>query len=131
VSLSLPADLEPFLGDDYTLHSPGVYCLTLTPPDDPAAAWDRHFDVRPDWFADAFAPDIATLAYVGATADVLARLEDHRDGEVRRAALLRVCDIDGLHTVWFYDDAEAAFENEFTMAALLRRDRPGWFVRQQ
>lgn len=122
--LELPADLEPHTGINY--HQPGVYALTLKRPEDVADRWDCEFDVRPPWFDDF--RGAARVVYVGATADLLSRLKDHRDGQVRQATILRVCGIDGLHTVWVCDTADAAFAAEYNMMTMLRREHPEWYV---
>lgn len=124
--LNLPADLEPFVDDYDDLHDPGVYALILQRPADPAAAWDRAFDARPPWWDRFVAAE--TVAYVGASGDVLSRLEEHRDGAVRQATLLQVCAIDRLHTVWRCDSQQEAFDREYTVASTLDRERPGWYV---
>jgi predicted GIY-YIG superfamily endonuclease len=126
MSLKLPADVEPFAEDYDQLTNPAVYALILDRPDDLGAQWDRHFDVRPPWF-ETFR-DAETCVYVGAASNVLARLEDHRDGNVRQAALLQVCAIDRLHTVWFFADEDRAFERESGIATMLANERPHWYV---
>lgn len=126
--LKLPATLEPFCDDDHDWHDAAAYALDLQRPADPAAAWDRHFDARPDWFG-AFR-DAARVVYVGSASDVLHRLEDHRDGDVRRATLLRVCQINELRLVWWVDDTEPEVV-EYNLAAALRAEYPGWYVHQR
>jgi len=128
MGLSLPADLEPFADSD-EWHSACVYGLTLTRPEDPEAAWDQEYDVRPDWFEQF--RDSAKVIYVGATADCLGRLEDHRDGEVRQAALLRICEIEHLRSVWLFDDKDRAFQRESGIAMTLANECPGYYVHQR
>lgn len=125
--LELPADLEPF-GDPDEWHKPAVYCLRLTRPDDPAGAWDAEYDARPEWFPRF--RDAAEVWYVGAAADCLARLEDHRDGEVRDTVLTRICDVDSLRNVWWFPTKREAFERESGLAIMLRNHHPEAFVRQ-
>ena len=125
MSLSLPEDLEVFGGPD-RWHSPGCYCLTLDAPDDITTAWETEFDVRPPW-VDQIAITRETW-YVGAASDVLARLEDHRDGEVRKAAILRLCDIDGLRNVWWYPNKDEAFIRESKIAIDLQNAYPDTYV---
>jgi len=126
MTLSLPADLEPFAPDFDAMHQPGVYALDLSRPDDPAAAWDRHYDSRPAWWPPFV--DASQVVYVGASADVLSRLEDHRNGEVRRASLIRVCDVTDVRGVWWYDSAQAAFDREHGIALSIQNAQPTAFV---
>lgn len=123
--LELPSDLATFCDDEHGLRSPGAYALRLSKPDDPAAAWDRRVDVRPPWFEKFLAAD--EVFYVGQSRDLLARLEDHRDGDVRQVSLVAICDVVGLHTVWWADDTEPEAV-EYNLAASLRRERPAAFV---
>lgn len=117
MTLELPADVEPFL-DNYTqIHDPAVYALDLSRPDDVLEAWAEVYDVQPDYMAELIAAESVT--YVGATHDLLGRLEDHRDSEVRQAALLQVCDIEGLRDVHWFQDADRAFEREHGIAMQL------------
>lgn len=132
MTLSLPADVEPHLGTDADLsdfHRPGVYALRLSRPDDVADAWDREFDSRPAWF-DRFA-GASGVVYVGGAADVLARLEDHRDGEVRTTVLTRVCEIESLRNVWWFSDTDEAFTRESKLAIMLQNEYPDLFVHQR
>jgi len=127
MTLSLPQDLGEHIPiEDY--HSPAVYALDLSRPNDLASAWDREFDVRPPFFGEL--RDADGVVYVGATNDALGRLEDHRDGDVRQAALLQVCDIKGLRDVWLFDEVGRAFERESGIAIELANEHPDWFVKQ-
>jgi predicted GIY-YIG superfamily endonuclease len=126
MSLALPADAEPFIEVFDDLHRPAVYCLRLTRPDDLAAAWDAEFDARPPYLHEL--RDAETVLYVGATGDLLGRLEDHRDKEVRVAGLLRVCDIDALDEVWLFDTADEAFEAESRIGMRVAHERPDAYV---
>jgi len=128
MSMSLPADVERFGGPD-RWHSACCYALVLTRPDDLAAAWDREFETRPPWFEEF--RDAASVVYVGATGDCLSRLEDHRDGEVRQAALLRVCDIDSLRNIWWFQDTDRAFERESGIATEMQNQYPDVYVHQR
>lgn len=129
MSLSLPADLEPYTSDHDDLHNPAVYSLRLGKPKNLPEAWDAEYERRPPYFAEL--QDAATVFYVGATGDALSRLEDHRDGEVRTTALTRVCSIEGLHTAWLYEDADEAFLRESQMARWLQESRPDAYVHQR
>lgn len=111
MSIALPEDIEPFLTDDFEqLRGPAVYALGVERPDDVAAEWDRHFDARPEYLDEL--QSAQHVVYVGATNDLLLRLEDHVEGELRQSALLTVCDITGLRNVWWFQDADRAFERE-------------------
>lgn len=127
MTLALPGDVEPHLTDGFDqLHSPAVYALKLYRPPDVGAAWDREFDTRPPWFEEF--RDAGEVFYVGAASDLLHRLEDHRDGEVRTAALLRVCDIAALRNVWWMPSADIAFERESGIALELQHEYPNVYV---
>jgi len=127
MTLSLPADVEVFLTDEYDqLHDPGVYALVLERPDGVAEAWDREFETRPPWF-DEF-QDARAVWYVGATNDCLSRLEDHRDGEVRVGVLQRVCEIESLRNVWWMPSTDKAFERESGIAVELQNHYPEVYV---
>jgi len=127
MGLELPADLEAFADDYDQLTSAAVYALDCEIPD-LSTAWDRHYDVRPEWF-DA-ADEKPNHIYVGAAKNVLQRLEEHRDGEIRKASLPRVADDVSLRNVWWYDDADRAFERESNVAIRLRIHLPETFVHQ-
>lgn len=127
MSLELPADPEVFADDYGQLSGPAVYALDITRPADLGDVWDRHYDNRPEWF-DRFR-DASAAVYVGAAANVLARLEDHRDGEVRKATLPTVAaDVD-LRNVWFFEQRDRAFERESNIAIRLRIHLQDTFVR--
>lgn len=127
MTLSLPADVEPFLTDEWAqLSGPGVYALDLRRPEDPAAAWDQHYDRRPPWWQSFV--DSSHVIYVGASTNVLRRLEEHRDGRVRRASILRVCDVTDVRGVWWMDSAERAFEREHGIAMSIQNAKPESYV---
>jgi len=124
MSLSLPEDAEPFLrsDDDFSqLHAGAAYALTLSKPADLTAEWDRHFDERPDYWDQL--DDAERVVYVGGSKDLLARLEDHRDGEVRQTALTTVCEIGELRNVWWADSGDP-FLVETQLADLLAQELP-------
>jgi hypothetical protein len=126
--LRLPSDLEPWVDDFDEMHDAGAYALVLSRPPDVRDVWDRHFETRPDWFATF--RDAETVAYVGGSSDLLSRLEDHRDGEVRTTVLTEVCEIERLQSVWFAGD-EPFEVTEANLAAALRETRPSWYVHQR
>lgn len=127
--MMLPEAAEPFIpeGKDLSaLHHPGVYALRLDRPEDMASAWDDVFDVRPDYWDDL--NDRDGVVYVGAAEDILYRLEEHVRGHKRRAALLRVCGIDGLRNIWWCDSPSIAFTRESQLATMLQNEYPDLYV---
>lgn len=129
MTLTLPADAEPFVDDISDLRQPAVYALKCIKPDDMAAQWDRQFDHRPDYWNELV--NAQRVAYVGASKDVLARLEDHRDADVRKAALLEVCEPVGVLNIKFFKTAEKAFERESGLALRFAREHPEFYVHQR
>jgi len=128
MTLRLPADIEPHLIDGHEWSDPGVYCLRLNRPDDLAEAWDATFDHRPDYWDDL--QQAQGVVYVGASKNVMGRLEDHRDGDKRLTVLTEVCEIEGLRNVWWMDSVEAAFTQESQIAILMQNQRPELYVHQ-
>jgi hypothetical protein len=122
MTLTLPADLEAFADDYDQLQSAAVYALDLAPPDDVADAWDQRFDDRPDYWDRLV--DAEAWVYVGASGHVLHRLEDHRDGEVRKSILPTLAADQALRNVWFQESAAIAFERESAIAIRLRNNLP-------
>ena len=132
MSLTLPADAEPFIPKGGTLSdlsNEGVYCLLLDRPDDLAAAWDREFDHRPGYWDEL--EQCTQVAYVGGAQDVLSRLEEHRDKNRREAALMAVCEIDSLRNIWWVNADEDVYEQESRLALWLQNSRPSWYVHQR
>lgn len=127
--MDLPSDLSLFADSIAEYHRPGVYCLRLKRPDDLGEQWDRHFDTRPDWFEEFRAAE--RVLYVGGAADVLSRLEDHADGEVRNTVLTTVCSIQDLRNVWWAETVDQAFLDESRIAIELRNQYPECYVHQQ
>lgn len=127
--LSLPADAEVFIpeGKDVShLSTAGVYALTLSKPPDLAAAWDRTFEHRPDYWADLV--DCETCVYVGAAKNVLKRLTQHKQGKIKRANLVRVCNIESLRNIWWVDDPERRFIVESQTALSMQAQYPAYYV---
>lgn len=121
MTLELPQDAEHFIPDGESfdhLHEPGVYALELTKPDDLSSAWDQEFDHRPGYWEEL--TDASKVVYVGEAGDVLRRLEEHRDGEVRVGVLQRVCDIHSLRNIWWMNSKEEAEEQESALAIALQ-----------
>lgn len=130
MSLSLPEDIEQhFTSDhrDYTL--PGVYALRLEKPDELPEVWDREYDKRPEFWDQL--TESSRVIYVGAAKNVLSRLEDHRDGEVRKAALMRVCSIDSLRNVYWFNTPERAFLKESQVAMMMQNELADTYVHQR
>lgn len=128
MSLSLPADAEPFIpaGEPWDhLHEPGVYALTLNRPDNPESAWDAVHDTRPPYF-DAVL-DADRVVYIGEAGDVLHRLEQHRDGD-RTGVLIEAFGIDALRNIWWMDSKEQAETQETALSTMLQNARPEWYV---
>lgn len=124
--LSLPADIEPHLADGHQWSDPAVYCLRLETPNHIGSVWDDTFEARPSYFDELRESDY--VLYVGATGHLIHRLEDHRDGDVRQAALLQVCEITGLRNIWWFADAGRAFERENGLAMTLAHEYPDAYV---
>jgi len=118
MALTLPADIEPYVGRDFS--TPAVYALILTLPHDFRAAWDRRYDVVPGFVERAAECD--TVLYVGATGNLIGRLEDHKLGGVRNAALVSLAEDVALADVWPYDDTDRAFERESGIAMEIAND---------
>lgn len=84
-------------------RGPGCYALELTVPAEFFEAWTDEFAAAPPGLFDRF-ESAARVLYVGASTDVYARLCDHVNAEVRRAAVLRVCGIADVADVTPSDD---------------------------
>ncbi len=118
MSLSLPEDAEPFADNYSDLSGSGIYALDLSKPDGLAETWDAQFDERPAYWDEL--KQAESVVYVGAAKNVMGRLEDHRNKDVRIGVLQRVCEIEGVRNVWFCDSADQAFEKESAKAIELR-----------
>lgn len=123
MSLELPSDLTALAPDDVNPYeSAGVYVLELSKPATVVDEWDNTYDHRPPWFEDF--TNAERILYVGGSKNVLSRLEDHRDGEVRQTVLTRVCSVESLEEVWFYEDADESFLRESQHAIELDNETP-------
>ena len=129
MTLTLPQAVEPFLSDDVEWSQPAVYAIVLKRPEDVAQAWDSVFENRPPYFTDLQEAD--TVVYVGAAKNLMHRLEDHSNGNVRKSALLRICEIDHLRNVWWFDSADRAFERESGFAIALQNEHADYYVHQR
>ena len=129
VTLSLPGCIEPHMMTDMAferIRGAAVYCLELEPPEDIYTEWDQHFENRAPYLDEI--DDAQGVRYVGAANDLLRRLNDHNDGRVRKAALLRVCDIESLHSVYWFDDPDEAFERESKIATIMQNQHPDIYI---
>jgi len=108
-------------------QGPGVYVLDL---DSPGTSCHAHARRWYDELQTAHPPDVPSLAgtdrllYVGATAHLQDRLEDHVRGDVRRSTWLSVYPPVSLHAVYPARSATRAFEVETTRAYDLAADTP-------
>ena len=135
MSLELPADLEPYTNGLEDAHSPGCYALELQRPIDLRERWNQHYDEKPDYWTRLV--NAETVFYVGASSDLLSRLEDHRNNDdpekesKRSTVLTKVCDIAGLQVAWVSKNPTEAFElDEPQLARWLQESRPAAFVHQ-
>lgn len=108
-------------------HGPGVYALEAAVPDSVEAvhrAWHDHGDPPPDWMLTRLA-QAERVAYVGASnRSVYDRLQDHAEGEVRKATLLEVFDPVGVIGVWPAEGEDPVGIEERPRAMLLAQE--GW-----
>jgi predicted GIY-YIG superfamily endonuclease len=114
-------DLELFVSDLADAHRPGVYCLLLSTPKDWKAvesAWqDAHDAPMPDYVRGAY--DAGRVLYVGAAANVHARVTEHAKDE-HTSAIESVFPPHSLWDVWFFEDRELAFLRESQIATELQ-----------
>jgi len=130
MSLSLPEDAEPFLNDDNpSWDAPGVYALVLNKPKNLEEVWDNTFEERPAYWDEL--TEAQEVVYVGAAKSIMSRLEDHRNAKVRKAALMRVCEIDHLRNIWWMSSAEQAFIKESQIAMQLQNQYNDTYVHQR
>lgn len=115
--LTLPSDLEAFADEYDDMTGPAVYALDLEPPVDVPATWDGNFDHRPEYWERLVHAE--TWVYVGAASNVLRRLEEHRDGDVRKAILPSIAADCSLRNVWWCMSEIEAFERESGIAIRL------------
>jgi predicted GIY-YIG superfamily endonuclease len=128
MSLTLPADAEPFMPNDGAfgdLHGAGVYALTLDVPDDPADAWDAEHDHRPAYWDELV--EAEQVVYIGEAGDILHRLEQHRDG-FHTGVLMEAFGIDSLRNIWWMGSKEQAEQMESQLGIMLQNERPEYYV---
>jgi len=126
--LSLPEDAARQLDDNQPfddLRNAGVYVLVCHKPDDLEAAWDSRFENRPEYWADL--KDCERVVYVGESGDVLSRLEDHHDGDKRKARLLEVCPPRGIIDIEFCESKHRAELRESQIGIALQNENPSWY----
>ena len=126
MSLSLPEDIEPFLDDTHTWSDSAVYALCLSRPDDLAQAWDAEFDHRPDYWDELV--EAANVVYVGAAKNLISRLEDHHNQDVRKTVLTAVCDVESLRNVWWCSDMDEAVQEESKLAIMMQNQYADTYV---
>jgi hypothetical protein len=125
--LMLPQDVEKFLTDGFSqLHDPAVYALKLDVPKNIESEWDRYHDEKPDYLEEI--QNSKGCVYVGAAKDLLARLSDHKGGDVRLTVLTEVCEIDGIRNIWWVDSPDRRFIEESKLATMLQNERPEIYV---
>jgi len=99
---------------DVSPDSPGVYALEIDLPDDAnvvADQWHNHYEELPPYYHRLV--DCDRAIYVGATADVQARIADHVASDKRKASLPTVFGFHCIREVRWFDDADEAFQAEF------------------
>lgn len=117
MSLSLPADAEPF-GAEW--DGAGVYVLRYEKPDDLESAVDRAFENRPYWFDQL--QEASAVLYVGEATNVMRRLEDHQNANKRLTTLSRIgCEPVGVVNIRYYDSKEDAMHAEYNVATRVGR----------
>lgn len=114
----LPEQLLQCCPEDRLPTEPGVYALEIDLPDKSKEElqrdWTAHYETLPSYFHRLV--DCHTAIYVGASANVQARLKDHLDKQVRKASLPTVFNVTRLQGVDWYDDSEDAFQAEYNTA---------------
>lgn len=130
--LYVEEDLAQHVDDLSDAHQPGVYALKLSTPDSRDVVeerWARQYEVGvPEWVWHAV--DHPTVLYVGAAKNVLERIHEHLDSPNRSASLCHVCPIHSVWDVWWFADADRAFERESGIAMEISNRYDGVFVRQ-
>lgn len=117
MSLELPADAEPF-GRDWSRS--GVYVLRYSVPDNVHERAEHAFDHPPAWLDALFECD--KCLYVGEGGNVMHRLEDHNNGDVRKTTLSRLgCEPIGVVNIIYKDSKEEAELAEWNTAKRVAR----------
>lgn len=107
--------IEEHVDDIGAARQPGIYVLELSTPattdfDKYARLWLQEFETTPRYL-QAIA-DNDRLLYVGAAADVLARLEEHIERPNRSTTVATVFPIVSIEEIQWFDRQERAFERE-------------------
>ena len=124
--IQLPEDIEPHLIDGFEWSDSGVYALVLDVPSDLREQWENWFDTTPDYIDLVEAKP--TTVYVGAARNVRARLEDHVEGERRKARLVQFCEIESIRNIYWFRDHNRAFERESGIAIAMQNEYPSYYV---
>jgi len=119
--------VAPHVTDGFVASDPGVYALEIGVP--PKAGyetlsrdWLDYYESTPPYLGRIV--DADTTIYVGASKNVRDRIDEHREGKVRKATLPRIWGVTGVHTVWWYKDVSQAFERENYHALELSKETP-------
>jgi len=106
---------------DGSTDRPGCYALEIATPDGGhethAREWLQHYDSTPPYLDRLV--DAARVVYVGRSADVRSRIEDHLRGDVRKATLPTVYAVRGIGSIRWGENTDHA---EATFADDLRRE---------
>ena len=124
--IQLPGDIEPHLIDGFEWSDSAVYALVLDVPSDLREQWENFFDTTPNYIG--LVEEKPTTVYVGAAKNVRARLEDHVEGERRKARLVQFCEIESIRNIWWFRDHNRAFERESGIAIAMQNEYPSYYV---
>jgi len=119
--------IAPHVGDGYSASNPGVYAVGIAVPESAgyetlSRDWLEHYGSTPPYLGRIV--DAETVIYVGASKNVRDRIEEHRQGKVRKAALPRIWGITDVVDVYWYNDVSRAFERENYHALELSKELP-------
>lgn len=113
--------------DSHAASDPGVYAVEIGVPESAgyetlSRDWLKHYDNTPPYLGRIV--DADTVIYVGASKSVRDRIDEHREGKVRKATLPRLWGITDVVDVWWYNDVSRAFERENYHALELSKSTP-------
>lgn len=117
--------------DGHPPTDPGVYILELsTPPghdhEQYARRWLQHYEVVPEWIGAV--ADASRLWYVGAAANVRARINTHLTEPNQSASVCRVFPVHHIVDVRWAESVDDAFTWEHGVAIDLSNDHPEVYV---